>query len=152
MRKRATGHGRVWSRHVSTALLALALLTAACTPATPTSEPLPEATVTSIGGGETTTTSTLPPTTSSSPPETAAVETEPPAANPGRVSAATGNFIPLDDPVMVAASSATWLNLDDVVLGIVTPNGTAQAFPIRQMAYHHIANTTIEGEPYLVTY
>lgn len=53
---------------------------------------------------------------------------------------------------MVEASRATWLDADDVVLGLVTPNGTAQAFPIRQMAYHHIANTTIDGEPYLVTY
>lgn len=65
---------------------------------------------------------------------------------------AGSGFIVLDNPVMVPAASATWLNPDDVVLGLVTANGTAQAFPIRQMAYHHIANTTIDGKPYLVTY
>ncbi len=60
-------------------------------------------------------------------------------------------FTVLDDPPMVAASSAIWLKDDDVVLGIVG-DGEAHAFPAAQLAYHHIVNTTIAGEPYLVTY
>ncbi len=60
-------------------------------------------------------------------------------------------FTVLDDPPMVAASSALWLNDDDVVLGIVG-DGEVHAFPAAQLAYHHIVNTTIAGEPYLVTY
>lgn len=68
------------------------------------------------------------------------------AGGPGR------GFVVLDDPEMVMASEATWLLPDEIVLGVVHPSGAAQAFPIGQMAYHHIANTTIAGEPYLVTY
>ena len=60
-------------------------------------------------------------------------------------------FVPLDDPEMVAAAEATWLGPDDVVMGILHA-GEAQAFPISQMTYHHVANTTVAGEPYLVTY
>ena len=61
------------------------------------------------------------------------------------------SFTVLDDPPMVAASSAIWLKDDDVVLGIVG-DGEAHAFPAAQLAYHHIVNTTIAGDPYLVTY
>lgn len=62
-----------------------------------------------------------------------------------------GGFVVLDNPVMILAAQATWLEADQIVLG-VEQNGEAQAFPIAQMAYHHIANTYIGGEPYLVTY
>jgi len=61
-------------------------------------------------------------------------------------------FVPLDDPVMIPASQATWLAPDSIVLGVVHPSGEVQAFAADMMAYHHIANTTIAGEPYLVTY
>ncbi len=60
-------------------------------------------------------------------------------------------FIVLDDPAMIPAPAATWLQPDEIVLG-VEQNGQSQAFPISQMAYHHIANMSIGGEPYLVTY
>ncbi len=60
-------------------------------------------------------------------------------------------FIALDNPAYIAPSEATWLSPDDVVLGVVRGE-EAVAFPVKQMAYHHIANTTIAGEPYLVTY
>lgn len=60
--------------------------------------------------------------------------------------ARTALFDVLDNPRMVAAAEATWLDDNAVVMGVVH-NGEAQAFPIDQMAYHHIAN-----EPYLVTY
>ncbi|MBW8012082.1 MAG: DUF3179 domain-containing protein [Chloroflexi bacterium] len=62
-----------------------------------------------------------------------------------------GGFVVLDNPTMIAAAQATWLDADEIVLG-VEQNDEAQAFPISQMAYHHIANTTVGGEPYLVTY
>ena len=61
-------------------------------------------------------------------------------------------FVPLDDPVMIPASEVTWLAPDSIVLGVVHPSGEVQAFAADMMAYHHIANTTIVGEPYLVTY
>ena len=60
-------------------------------------------------------------------------------------------FVPLDDPEMVTADEVTWLDPDDIVMGILH-EGEAQAFPIDQMTYHHVANTTVAGEPYLVTY
>ena len=49
------------------------------------------------------------------------------------------------------AVNATWLDPRDVVLGVVKGD-VAVAFPVKQMAYHHIANVEIAGEPYLVTY
>jgi len=60
-------------------------------------------------------------------------------------------FIPLDNPVPVTAATATWLRPDDFVLG-VERGGEARAYPISQIAYHHLVNDTIAGEPYLVTY
>lgn len=72
--------------------------------------------------------------------------------DPEGLSAGAGRgFIVLDDPVLITAAEATWLEVDDIVLGVVQ-NGEAHAYPISQMAYHHIANTKIGGEPYLVTY
>ncbi len=61
-------------------------------------------------------------------------------------------FIPLDEPVMIPAAEATWLDDEEIVMGLVAKNGETRAFPVRQMAYHHIANLTVGGEPYLVTY
>ena len=37
------------------------------------------------------------------------------------------------------------------VLGIAN-NGEARAYPLDMMWYHHIANDTVGGEPWLVTY
>lgn len=67
---------------------------------------------------------------------------------PGRGS----QFVPMDNPTMVPASEVTWLDPDSVIMGIAHASGEAQAYPVAQMAYHHIANTTIAGEPFLVTY
>ena len=61
-------------------------------------------------------------------------------------------FEPIDDPVMVTAPEVDWLGDDAIVLGLVHPDGEAHAFPVRQAWWHHIINTTIAGEPYLVTY
>lgn len=60
-------------------------------------------------------------------------------------------FDSADDPNLVPVSQATWLAPNDVVLGVVQGDD-AVAFPIQQMAYHHIANVRIAGEPWLVTY
>jgi hypothetical protein len=103
-----------------------------------------------------------PTSTSSTTPATTTSTTQPEdqAADPGSaasfddayLSLGPGQSFPvLDDPTMVPASEATWLGPDEIVLGIV--NGDqAHAFPAAQMAYHHIVNTSIAGEPYLVTY
>ena len=64
---------------------------------------------------------------------------------------AGSQFVPVDDSNYVPAASATWLDPRDVVLGVVRGD-VAVAFPVKQMAYHHIANVEIAGEPYLVTY
>ncbi len=61
-------------------------------------------------------------------------------------------FVPLDDPVLIEATEATWLEPGDIVMGVVGENGEAQAYPVDQMAYHHIANTNLAGEPFVVTY
>lgn len=63
-----------------------------------------------------------------------------------------GSFPAVDDPVLVAASDADWMKPDDIVMGIVADSGEAQAFPVDQMAFHHVANTRLAGEPFVVTY
>jgi len=74
------------------------------------------------------------------------------AFSPDHLMVGPGSFFEsADDPLLVPASVATWLEPDDVVLGVLQ-DGEAAAFPVDQMAYHHIANTTVAGEPYLVTY
>lgn len=67
------------------------------------------------------------------------------AVGPGR------GFIVLDDPEVVPGTSATWLDPEEIVLGVVW-GGEARAYPVSQMAYHHIANDTLGGLPFLVTY
>lgn len=72
--------------------------------------------------------------------------------DPSGLSAGPGSgFIVLDDPSVVPGSQASWLDANELVLGI-TVGDAARAYPITQMAYHHIANDQIGGEPYLVTY
>jgi hypothetical protein len=38
-----------------------------------------------------------------------------------------------------------------MVIG-VEQNDEARAYPLSQMVYHYVANDTIGGEPYLLTY
>jgi hypothetical protein len=61
-------------------------------------------------------------------------------------------FVPLNEPEMVASGQVTWLLPESIVMGAVHESGETHAYPISQMAYHHIANTKIAGEPFLVTY
>lgn len=84
--------------------------------------------------------------------------TESPAApppsefDPDGLSIGPGSgFVVLDDPVLIPGTAATWLDPEELVLGVVIGDD-ARAYPISQMAYHHIANDQINGEPYLVTY
>ncbi len=60
-------------------------------------------------------------------------------------------FVPLDNPVTIAAGQATWLLPDEIVMGVEW-NGEARAYPVSQMAYHHVANDTVGGAPLLLTY
>ena len=119
--------------------------TTGSTPTTPTSSQ-PDS---SAGGSGSTTSETLgdeTTTTTRDPGAGGAVDLDYLVLGPGT------RFVPLDDPVMIPASQATWLAPDSIVLGVVHPSGEVQAFAADMMAYHHIANTTIAGEPYLVTY
>ena len=91
--------------------------------------------------------------------ESVAVEQQPtPAAqleiefDPDGLSIGPGSrFAVLNDPAVIAGTQASWLTSDELVLGVVVGD-EARAYPISQMAYHHIANDQIDGEPYLVTY
>ena len=86
-------------------------------------------------------------------PDLGAIGSSADSFDPSGLSAAgNAGFEVLDDPLMIAARDATWLRADDVILGVVHPSGEAHAFPVRQMAYHHIANIAIAADPYLVTY
>lgn len=60
-------------------------------------------------------------------------------------------FVVLDDPLVVPGQAASWLSPDELVLGVVVGDA-ARAYPISQLAYHHIANDLIDGKPFLVTY
>jgi len=60
-------------------------------------------------------------------------------------------FNPLPRPQFVAAQKATFVEPNDLVLS-VSIDGDAAAYPIRQMAYHHLVNDRIGRTPAVVTY
>jgi len=60
-------------------------------------------------------------------------------------------FAPLPAPAYTAVADATFLTDDEMVMG-VTGGETAVAFPVRQLAYHHLVNTEVTGEPIVATY
>lgn len=60
-------------------------------------------------------------------------------------------FNPLADTAFVEAKAADFVADDDMVMA-VNINGDAVAFPVRQMAYHHIAQTVVGGAPITATY
>jgi hypothetical protein len=60
-------------------------------------------------------------------------------------------FNPLPQPQFVAAAKATFVEPNDLVLA-VSVDGDAAAYPIRQMAYHHLVNDRIGRTPAVVTY
>jgi hypothetical protein len=60
-------------------------------------------------------------------------------------------FRPLPGPGYVDAASADFVAEPDMVLAVTT-NGDAAAYPVRQIAYHHVVADTVGGEPVVVTY
>jgi uncharacterized protein DUF3179 len=60
-------------------------------------------------------------------------------------------FNPLAQPRYVAADAAPFVADADLVLA-VTRDGDAAAYPIRQLAYHHVINDRIGTTPAVVTY
>jgi hypothetical protein len=60
-------------------------------------------------------------------------------------------FNPLRLPVFVPASAAAFVEPGDVVLAVRVGDDAA-AYPIRQMAYHHLVNDRIGRTPAVVTY
>ena len=60
-------------------------------------------------------------------------------------------FRPLPDPRFAEAAAAEGIADGDLVLGVAV--GTeARAYPVRALAYHHVVNDIIAGEPIVATY
>ena len=60
-------------------------------------------------------------------------------------------FQPLPRPEFVAAAEAKDVAEDDLVLGVHAGTET-RAYPVLALAYHHIVNDSIAGEPIVATY
>lgn len=60
-------------------------------------------------------------------------------------------FAPLGASRFVPAAEAGWVKPGDLVLA-VERNGEAAAYPVRQVAYHHIVQDVVGGVPVAVTY
>ena len=60
-------------------------------------------------------------------------------------------FRPLANPAYADAAAATFVDADDMVL-TVRLGDDAAAYPILQLAYHHIVHDTVGGVPIVVTY
>ena len=60
-------------------------------------------------------------------------------------------FKPLSSAAFATTSDAGFVSDGDMVLAIEM-NGDAAAYPVRQVAYHHIVQDTIGGIPVIVTY
>jgi hypothetical protein len=60
-------------------------------------------------------------------------------------------FNPLANVGYVSANAATFVADADLVMAVAR-NGEAAAYPIRQLAYHHLVQDTVGGVPIVVTY
>jgi len=60
-------------------------------------------------------------------------------------------FNPLAGAAFARADAASFVEPKDLVLA-VERGGEAAAYPVRQLAYHHIAHDTVGGVPIVVTY
>ena len=60
-------------------------------------------------------------------------------------------FNPLAHPQYAAASEVKFVDPPDVVLA-VSLEGDAAAYPVRQLAYHHLVQDVVGGVPLVVTY
>jgi len=54
-------------------------------------------------------------------------------------------------PPAIAAASESKLDGGEMVIAVKV-NGSARAYPIRSMSYHHIYNDVVLGEPIVATY
>ncbi len=60
-------------------------------------------------------------------------------------------FAPLSDPSYVRAAQADFVADTDMLVAVEIA-GDAVAWPVRQMAYHHVLNDVVGGEPVVSTY
>ena len=60
-------------------------------------------------------------------------------------------FVPLDDPEFVSAYESDFPADADLVLGLEW-HGEPRAYPVSMMVFHHIANDTVAGRPFLISY
>lgn len=60
-------------------------------------------------------------------------------------------FRPLPDPRFTEAAGATDVASGDLVLGVALGD-EARAYPVRALAYHHVVNDVVAGEPIVATY
>ena len=60
-------------------------------------------------------------------------------------------FAPLDAVGYTAVAEARFLTDVEMVMGVQV-GADAVAFPIRQLAYHHLVNTEVADEPVVATY
>jgi hypothetical protein len=60
-------------------------------------------------------------------------------------------FAPLPSPRYARVAEATWVKDADLVLG-VERGGEAVAYPVRQVAYHHVIMDEVGGVPVAATY
>lgn len=60
-------------------------------------------------------------------------------------------FAPAAGADWTEAASYTDVGVDDMVIGVVV-NGTARAYPVRYLAFHHVLNDSIGTAPIVPTY
>jgi phosphoglycerol transferase MdoB-like AlkP superfamily enzyme len=60
-------------------------------------------------------------------------------------------FNPLEQTAFAGASEADFVADDDMVMAVKI-NGESVAYPIRQMAYHHVVQDVVGGKPITATY
>jgi hypothetical protein len=60
-------------------------------------------------------------------------------------------FRPLPSVRFARAAEASWVAADEPVLAVAL-GGEARAYPVRQLAYHHVVNDEVGGEPIAATY
>jgi hypothetical protein len=60
-------------------------------------------------------------------------------------------FAPIRDPRFVRAGSADFVKPDDMVLAVHI-DGDAAAYPVPQLAYHHLINDEVGRVPIVATY
>ena len=60
-------------------------------------------------------------------------------------------FAPISTVTYAHANEANFLADSDMVMAIEV-NGEAVAYPVRQMAYHHVVNDFVGGKPITATY